>query len=439
MKLSLFIAKRYLFSKKKQNAINIISVISVVGVAIGTSALVIILSVFNGIDLLLQKSADSFTPDLVISPLTGKFSHFDDSLYQALRNNSSVAYYNQIVEEKALVKYDDKLSPVTIKGVADDYARNTHFEDNIIQGTFQLKTGDTYKSVVGYGLAAELGIGLNFLTPMVFYYPDKNAGVSASALNTAYLYPSAFFSSQQEIEGQYVLTDLEFAQRLFGINDQISKIEIKLKDSKLIPEVKKELSDFTDTTYRLEDKYELNKAFYAMMKSEKLAVFMILLFILLIASFNIIGSISMLILDKKEDLGTYKALGMTNQRIISVFKTEGNLITMAGAVIGLVFGTLICLLQEKYGLITLGDGSYIITAYPVKIVFEDILLIVLAVLSIGYTASYFPVKYLVNKTCQMKKGENMKKFFCVLCGICPFLHGICSGNRSKSGYRDESR
>ena len=349
MKLSLFIAKRYLFSKKKQNAINIISVISVVGVAIGTSALVIILSVFNGIDLLLQKSADSFTPDLVISPLTGKFSHFDDSLYQALRNNSSVAYYNQIVEEKALVKYDDKLSPVTIKGVADDYARNTHFEDNIIQGTFQLKTGDTYKSVVGYGLAAELGIGLNFLTPMVFYYPDKNAGVSASALNTAYLYPSAFFSSQQEIEGQYVLTDLEFAQRLFGINDQISKIEIKLKDSKLIPEVKKELSDFTDTTYRLEDKYELNKAFYAMMKSEKLAVFMILLFILLIASFNIIGSISMLILDKKEDLGTYKALGMTNQRIISVFKTEGNLITMAGAVIGLVFGTLICLLQEKYG------------------------------------------------------------------------------------------
>ena len=209
MKLSLFIAKRYLFSKKKQNAINIISVISVVGVAIGTSALVIILSVFNGIDLLLQKSADSFTPDLVISPLTGKFSHFDDSLYQVLRNNSSVAYYNQIVEEKALVKYDDKLSPVTIKGVADDYARNTHFEDNIIQGTFQLKTGDTYKSVVGYGLAAELGIGLNFLTPMVFYYPDKNAGVSASALNTAYLYPSAFFSSQQEIEGQYVLTDLE--------------------------------------------------------------------------------------------------------------------------------------------------------------------------------------------------------------------------------------
>ena len=438
MKLSLFIAKRYLFSKKKQNAINIISVISVVGVAIGTSALVIILSVFNGIDLLLQKSADSFTPDLVISPLTGKFSHFDDSLYQVLRNNSSVAYYNQIVEEKALVKYDDKLSPVTIKGVADDYARNTHFEDNIIQGTFQLKTGDTYKSVVGYGLAAELGIGLNFLTPMVFYYPDKNAGVSASALNTAYLYPSAFFSSQQEIEGQYVLTDLEFAQRLFGINDQISKIEIKLKDSKLIPEVKKELSDFTDTTYRLEDKYELNKAFYAMMKSEKLAVFMILLFILLIASFNIIGSISMLILDKKEDLGTYKALGMTNQRIISVFKTEGNLITMAGAVIGLVFGTLICLLQEKYGLITLGDGSYIITAYPVKIVFEDILLIVLAVLSIGYTASYFPVKYLVNKLPNEERRKYEKVLLCIMWNL-SFLHGICSGKRSKSGYRDESR
>lgn len=397
MKLPFFIAKRYLFSKKKQNAINIISVISIVGVSIGTSALVIILSVFNGIDLLLQKSTDSFTPDIVISPLKGKFTDFDTALYLAIQNNPSVAYFNKVVQEKALVKYDDKLSPVTVKGVTEDYARNTHFESNIIQGDFQLKAGDNYKSVVGYGLAAELGIGLNFLTPMIFYYPDRNAGVSASALNTEYLYPSAFFSSQQEIEAQYVLTDLKFAQHLFGIGQQISKIEIKLTDGNLIPEIKEKLADLTQNRYQIEDKYELNRAFYAMMKSEKLAVFVILLFILMIASFNIIGSISMLILDKKEDLSIYKAMGMTNQNIISIFKTEGNLITLAGAAIGLITGIIICLLQEKFGLITLGDGSYIISAYPVKIVISDILLITLAVLLIGYTASYFPVKYLVNK------------------------------------------
>lgn len=397
MQLSLFIASRYLFSKKKQNAINIISAISVVGVTIGTTALVVILSVFNGIDLLLQKSTDSFTPDLVIFPATGKFIHFDSTVYQTLDQLPTITFYNNVIEEKALVKYDGKPIPVIVKGVEADFAERTQFEKNIIQGEFQLKTGDTYKGVVGYGVAAELGIGLNFLTPMIFYYPDKNAGVNASALNSEYLFPSAFFASQQEIEGQYVITDLEFARKLFGTEDKISKIEIKLSDPSLIPDIKKKLEKVIDHTFRIEDKFELNKAFYAMMKSEKLAVFMILLFILMIASFNIVGSISMLILDKKEDLNTYKALGMNTRKIISIFKTEGNLITTAGAFLGLLIGSGICLIQEKFGLITLGDGSYIIDAYPVKIVFSDIFIIMLTVLLIGYAASYFPVKYLINK------------------------------------------
>lgn len=396
MNLPFFIARRYLFSKKKQNAINIISVISVVGVTIGTSALVIVLSVFNGIDLLLQKSVDGFTPDLVIAPAAGKFVEPDSVLFQAVRSNPAVAYCDEVVEEKALVKYGDKLAPVTLKGVTEDYLDHVRFEDHVVQGTAELRVGDACKAVVGYGLAAELGVGLHFLTPLVFYYPDKNAGVSVSALNTEYLYPSAFFSSQQEIEAQYVLADIGFARHLFGIGDKISKIEAKLADSGRIPEVKEELSrQFPE--YRIKDKYELNKAFYAMMKSEKLAVFLILLFILFIASFNMIGSISMLILDKKEDLGIYKAMGMTNRSIIATFKTEGNLITVAGAALGLAIGAAVCLLQEKFGLITLGDGSYIVTAYPVKMVAGDILLIVSVVLLIGYAASYFPVRYLVNK------------------------------------------
>lgn len=397
MRLSLFIAKRYLFSKKKQNAINMISAISIVGVTIGTTALIVILSIFNGIDLLLQKSTDSFTPDIVISPAKGKFVRFDSNLYQTLGQLPEIAYFNQVVEEKALIKYGDKLAPAIVKGVEADYAEKSQFADNMVQGEFQLTAGDSYKSVVGYGLAAELGIGLDFLTPLIFYYPDKKAVTNASALNTESLYPSGFFSSQQDIENQYVITDLQFAQQLFDTDHAISKIEVKLHTPRLIPDIKKYLDKQTQHHYRIQDKFELNKAFYAMMKSEKLAVFLILLFILLIASFNIIGSISMLILDKKEDLSIYKALGMTSRNMINTFRTEGNLITIIGAVMGLILGLTVCFLQEKFGFITLGDGSYIINAYPVKIVFGDIFLIMLTVLTIGFIASYFPVRYLIYK------------------------------------------
>lgn len=397
MKLPLFIARRYLFSKKKQNAINIISIISVVGVTIGTTALIVILSVFNGIDLLLQQSTDSFTPDLVISPASGKFAAFDSTVYSLLKKTPGIAYYDQVVEEKALVKYDSKLAPVTVKGITTEYARNTHLKEILVLGEFSLKAGDHYNAILGYSLAAELGVGLNFLNPLVFYYPNKNASSTLSALNTTYLYPSAFFSSQQEIDGKYILADIGFAQELFGIGSQISKIEIKIKHPYELEKIKNDLQQHIGSAYKIEDKYELNRSFYAMMRSEKLAVFLILLFILLIASFNIIGSISMLILDKKEDLGIYKALGMPPQKIISIFKTEGQLITLIGALAGLAIGTVVCLLQEKYGFITLGDGSYIISAYPVKLVFQDILLIMLTVLIIGYTASYFPVKYLITK------------------------------------------
>jgi len=402
MHLSLFIAKRYLFSKKKQNAIHIISAISMVGVMVGTTALIVILSVFNGIDVLLQKSTDSFTPDLIVSPATGKFVRFDSTLYRHLEGNHAIAHYNRVIEEKALLKYDDKLTPVTVKGVEASYAENTGFEANLVQGDFELTSGDAYKAVVGYGVAAQLGMGLNFLTPMTFYYPRKNAGTHLSALNTATAYPAAFFSSQQDIDGQYVLTDIRFARELFGTEDQISKIEIKLKNPSALSGVREEMQQIYGSTYRIADKYETNKAFYAMMKSEKMAVFLILLFILLIASFNIIGSISMLILDKKEDLGTYKALGMPVRKIIAIFKTEGNLITLSGAVTGLIIGTAICLAQEKFGFITLGDGSYIINAYPVKLVFSDMACIMAVVLLIGYTASYFPVKFLVGRL----TGEN---------------------------------
>ncbi len=397
MKLSFFIARRYLFSKKKQNAINIISAISVAGVAIGTTALIVILSVFNGIDLILQKSTDSMNPDLVISPIKGKFANFDSLSYKALLIHTDIAYFNPVVEENALLKYGDRLKPVVVKGVLSDYGVTTGLQKNIVQGEFQLQEGDLYASVVGQGIAAELGIGLNFLTPLVFYYPNKEASSLNAALNMESSYPIGFFSSQQGIDSKYILTDIHFARKLFRLQKEISKIEIKLKNPEVLEKVKVQLQEISGENFKVEDKYELNRSFYAMMKSEKLVVFLVLLFILFIASFNIVGSISMLILDKKEDLATCKALGMTSGKIISVFRTEGNLITYVGAFVGLILGVLICFLQQTFGFIKLGEGNYIIEAYPVKLVFGDIAFILLTVLLIGYIASYFPVKYLVKK------------------------------------------
>ena len=216
-------------------------------------------------------------------------------------------------------------------------------------------------------------------------------------MNNLQIYPLGIFSAQQDIDGKYVITGIETARELFGVPGQISKIEIKLQNPDQAISLKEELSPQLKPIYKVEDKYDLNRSFYAMMKSEKLAVFLILLFILLIASFNIIGSVSMLIIDKKEDIGIYRALGMTKEKIISIFKLEGNLITGFGALIGLILGTLLCLLQEYYGFITLGNGSYIVSAYPVKVITSDVLIIMITVISIGYIASYFPVKYLVNK------------------------------------------
>ena len=430
MNLSIFIARRYLFSKKKQNAINIISIISMVGVAIGTTALIVVLSVFNGIDTLLTEATDSFTPDLTISPTKGKFITKDSILIDQLtqmpevascdpivEENSLVKFIttdttlidqlarmpeisscDPVVEENSLVKFGDKLVPVVVKGVDSTYAEHVNILPSIVSGIYSLEKDGKPAVVMGYGIAAALKIRLGTLSPVTFYYPDRKASsASSSALNSQQIYPLGIFSAQQDIDGKYVITGIETARELFGVPGQISKIEIKLKDPNQIESLKEKLSVQIQPTYKIENKYDLNRSFYAMMKSEKLAVFLILLFILLIASFNIIGSVSMLIIDKKEDIGIYQALGMTKEKIISIFKLEGNLITGFGALIGLALGTILCLLQEYYGFITLGNGSYIVSAYPVKVIASDILIIMITVIAIGYLTSHFPVKYLVNK------------------------------------------
>ncbi len=401
MKLPVFIARRYLFSKKKQNAINIISAISVAGVAVGTTALIVVLSVFNGIDSLLTEATDSFTADILVTPAEGKFMAADTALLERLAGEEAVASADVAVEEKSLVKFGDNLVPVTVKGVGPDYDAHNHISASIAGGRFALTVDSLPAAVLGYGIAASLKARLGTGSPVTFYYPNRRGGTSLSSLRSEAIYPIGVFSAQQEIDAKYVFIDIEVARRLFNTPGKISQIELKLKNPDDIGPFKEKLAEQIGGAYKVADKYDANRSFYAMMRSEKLAVFLILLFILFIASFNIVGSVSMLIIDKKDDIGVYQALGMTREKIISIFRLEGNLITGLGAAAGLLIGTGLCLAQEHFGLLTLGEGSYIVSAYPVKVVAGDVLLSLAAVVLIGSVASYFPVKFLVKKIVQL--------------------------------------
>ena len=401
MKLPVFIARRYLFSKKKQNAINIISAISVAGVAVGTTALIVVLSVFNGIDSLLTEATDSFTADILVTPAEGKFMAADTALLERLAGEEAVASADVAVEEKSLVKFGDNLVPVTVKGVGPDYDAHNHISASIAGGRFALTVDSLPAAVLGYGIAASLKARLGTGSPATFYYPNRRGGTSLSSLRSEAIYPIGIFSAQQEIDAKYVFVDIEVARRLFNTPGKISQIELKLKNPDDIGTFKEKLAEQIGGAYKVADKYDANRSFYAMMRSEKLAVFLILLFILFIASFNIVGSVSMLIIDKKDDIGVYQALGMTREKIISIFRLEGNLITGLGAAAGLLIGTGLCLAQEHFGLLTLGEGSYIVSAYPVKVVAGDVLLSLAAVVLIGSVASYFPVKFLVKKIVQL--------------------------------------
>lgn len=401
MKLPVFIARRYLFSKKKQNAINIISAISVAGVAVGTTALIVVLSVFNGIDSLLTEATDSFTADILVTPAEGKFMAADTALLERLAGEEAVASADVAVEEKSLVKFGDNLVPVTVKGVGPDYDAHNHISASIAGGRFALTVDSRPAAVLGYGIAASLKARLGTGSPVTFYYPNRRGGTSLSSLRSEAIYPIGIFSAQQEIDAKYVFIDIEVARRLFNTPGKISQIELKLKNPDDIGPFKEKLAEQIGGAYKVADKYDANRSFYAMMRSEKLAVFLILLFILFIASFNIVGSVSMLIIDKKDDIGVYQALGMTREKIISIFRLEGNLITGLGAAAGLLIGTGLCLAQEHFGLLTLGEGSYIVSAYPVKVVAGDVLLSLAAVVLIGSVASYFPVKFLVKKIVQL--------------------------------------
>jgi len=401
LNLKLFIARRYLFSRKTQNVINIISGISLLGVAIGTAALIVVLSVFNGFDGLIKSLFNSFDPDLKISIVEGKNFVPGTAAFQSIKNHEKVVHFSEVLEENVLLKYGEKLHPATIKGVTGEYSKTTGIDSMLVQGDFIIESKGTPLAVVGQGVAYYLSIGLNFVNPIIVYVPKRGKKIAVSAENAfsrKVIFPSGIFSIQQDFDTKYVITSIDFVRDLLNYKKEVSAIEIKLDEGVNTNKVKSEIQALLGDNYIVKDRYEQHELFYKIMESEKWAIFLILSFILLIASFNIIGSITMLIIDKKEDIHTLNSLGANQAAIRKIFVYEGWFISVLGAFIGLVLGGLICWLQIKFELIRLeGSGSFIIDAYPVSFAAMDFVYVFALVLIIGFAAAWLPAQTVLRR------------------------------------------
>jgi lipoprotein-releasing system permease protein len=403
MNLSLYIAKRYLLAKKSQNVINIISAISVVGVATGTMALIVILSVFNGFDSLIKSLFSVFDPELKITLVEGKtFTATGDSRFDAVRGHPGVLYYTEVLEENALLRYGERQHVATLKGVGEDFSRSSGLGEMIVAGDFKLRDdmGNEY-AVIGRGLANVLAVGLNFITPLDIYIPRRTATLTMApeqAFNRKMIFPSGIFSVEQEFDMNYVVIPIAFARELLEYDDEVSSIEIKLRDNFRESAVQQEMQELLGDEFRVLNRYQQHEWLYRVMQSEKWAIFLILSFILMIASFNIIGSLTMLIIEKKKDMAILKSLGAGEKLISRIFLFEGWMISATGALAGLLLGFVISYMQMEFGIIKLyGSGTFIIDAYPVELQAADFFYVFFTVLLIGFFAALIPVRYITRR------------------------------------------
>jgi lipoprotein-releasing system permease protein len=393
MNFSLYIAKRYLFSKKSNNVINIITRIAITGVAVGSMALITVLSVFNGIEGLVISMFNSFDPQIKITATQGKV--FNPHKIYNLKNHPAIAYFTEVLEENALIKYKDKQFIGTIKGVDDNFIAMSRLDTLLTDGKFFIANENENNAVVGYGIAANLDINLlNIATPLYIYVPKRTANFNSSpeeAFNVMPFYPTGIFSVQYEYDTKYILIPIKLARELLLYENEVSAIELGLKSGYNDVKVAEELQALLGDTYIVKDRFKQNDALYKIMKSERLAIYLILTFILIIAAFNVIGSITMLIIDKKQDIIILKNMGATAAGIQKIFFVEGILISLFGAIIGLFMGLLICLAQQHFGLIKL-QGSFAMDAYPVILKVQDFILVFFTVLVIGTVLSLIPAK-----------------------------------------------
>jgi lipoprotein-releasing system permease protein len=401
VKLSVYIAKRYLFAKKSRNAINIISAVSVAGVAVGTMALIIILSVFNGLETMVSAIFNTFDPDIKITAAEGKTFIADTSRLKLLSKVEGLSCYSLTLEENALLKYGDRQFIATIKGVDDNYAMVSNIDSSMWEGAFTLRSENGRPfAIPGIGVAQYLGIRISFITPLNIYVPRKTGGVTMNAenaFNKKFIFPSGIFQVEKEFDSKYVYIPIEFARELTEIEDGVSSIEIRFTEQADPHSVQKNIMKIFGKGFIVRNRYEQQEIFYKVMQSERLAIFFILTLIIIIASFNIMGSLTMLIIEKERDIEILKSLGADNNLIRKIFIFEGWLISIIGALMGIILGFVICWLQQTYGFVKLHSESLIMDSYPVVMKIKDFIIVPGTVLLIGYWAAWYPVRFLTKK------------------------------------------
>ncbi|MBC8619847.1 ABC transporter permease [Parabacteroides faecis] len=404
MNVPFYIARRYLFSKKSHNAINIISMVCVCGVVIATIAVVCALSVFNGFNDLVAGMFSSFDPELKISPRTGKVFDPTTAEFQKVKQLPDIAYFGEVLQDNALVRYHDRQDIAIIKGVDDNFSHLTQIDSILIDGSFILKDEVADYATLGVGLSSKLGAKPGFASPLEIYVPKRDEKVNlsnpASSFNQEYAYiGGVFLINQQVYDEGYMILPLSLVRQLLKYDKEVSSIELKLADGADISSVRKQIKAILGDQFTVQDRYEQQEASFKMMQVEKWMTFLILSFILAIALFNVVGSLSMLMIEKKDDVRTLRNMGASDSLIRRIFLFEGWMISGFGALIGIVIGLVLCLLQQTYGIIKLGQtaGAFIIDAYPVRVIFTDLLTAFITVAAIGFMAAWYPVHYLGKK------------------------------------------
>ena len=398
MHLPLFIARRYLFAKKSHNVINIISAISAVGMAIGTAALIIILSIYNGFDELVKSTLSNVEPDILITPAKGKVFIPEGEAFDRIKANPMIGEYDLILQENVFVDYDGHQGIAKAKGVDSAFEAESPLAEHITNGEFSLHKGQLPQMVVGAGLAYKMGMNPAFLASAELYFPirDRNFSLAnpAASIETVRMRPSGIFSVNQQIDDDLMIVPIEEMSKLLGYEEEVSGVEIRLAEGSTAKDIRsaiKHIQKELGPEFKVLDRFRQNPSLYKMMRYEKAAIFLILIFVIIIIALNIFGSITMLIIEKKDDIETYRSLGATDQMLRRTFTLEGWLISLLGLAAGLVVGIGFSLAQQHFGFIKM-PGSFLVNAYPVILQWQDVLATIAGVALIGYIIALLPVR-----------------------------------------------
>lgn len=404
MNVALHIARRYLLAKKSQNVINIISIISVCGVALSSLAMIVVLSGFNGLESLFSDMFSAFDPQLKVVPSTGKVFSIDHPGIVELKEYQNIEHWVETIEDQVLLRYDDRESPAFIKGVSDNYNAVTGLDRMMVDGVFRLYDdhGEP-NAIVGYGLARTLGMGVKFVNKIMLYAPSRTKNVSLinpdRNFNMRAIYPSGFFViNQPEYDQQYLIVPISLAKELFEYENTYSAIELSLKSDVSLKRAQKEIEAILGDDFTVLNQRQQHTELFKILIIEKWIAYLILCFILLIASFNMIGMLSMLMVDKHKDIDTLRSIGANRSLIQNVFMFEGWMISLLGACLGLMLGIMLVWAQQSFGLINFGGGvGYIVDAYPVELRWRDVALIFTTVSLLDFLISWYTVRVVIRK------------------------------------------